>query len=306
VIEADIKTCQANGKKILLSLGGGTAGGFYVASQASAVAFADFLWGAFGPQKSDWVNAGQPRPFGDVVIDGFDFDIEANPSEVSTPLGFGWADMANELRRLFALETGTYYLSVAPQCIVPDANLADALSGAPFDFVFVQFYNTPICSARAGLDHTYGQTANGGQPTDISFDAWVSWVLSNSANPTAKIYMGLPAAPGAANDAAMYLDLADAQNLTDKFQSKYPSIFGGVMLWEATFSEQNQINNQSYAANMKSILTENSCATPNTTTNATISSSPAMAAVKRSVRWNRYSPALLPSYRRRRTVRQLS
>lgn len=77
-IAADIPLCQAAGKKVLLSLGGEYPANQQILSQESAEDFADFLWGAFGPVQDDWVQAGNPRPFGDVVVDGFDFDIEHN------------------------------------------------------------------------------------------------------------------------------------------------------------------------------------------------------------------------------------
>lgn len=136
-IEADIKACQANGKKILLSLGGGDAPGAYLASDTTAVAFADFLWGAFGPVTEEWTTAGNPRPFGDAVIDGFDFDIESLAADIPTTIDAGYAAMANEFRRLFALCPGgsTFYLSAAPQCIIPDGHLANAISNAVFDFL---------------------------------------------------------------------------------------------------------------------------------------------------------------------------
>ena len=44
-----------NGKKILISLGGGSATGTYIASDESAVQFADFLGGAFGPHQGQRV-----------------------------------------------------------------------------------------------------------------------------------------------------------------------------------------------------------------------------------------------------------
>jgi chitinase len=80
-VGADIPICQITyGKKIILSLGGGT-GGYQLSGAANGVAFADFLWGAFGPQTQSWLNQGMPRPFDEpnnaaVEVDGFDFDIE--------------------------------------------------------------------------------------------------------------------------------------------------------------------------------------------------------------------------------------
>lgn len=73
----DIQVCQDAGKKVLLSLGGATpAGGQYIASKESAIDFAEFIWGAFGPTDSASVSDDIPRPFDSVVVDGFDFDIE--------------------------------------------------------------------------------------------------------------------------------------------------------------------------------------------------------------------------------------
>lgn len=74
-IADDIPVCQAAGKKILLSLGGGD-GKYQIDSDESATKFADFLWGAFGPKTLAWGTG--PRPFGDAIVDGFDFDIEVN------------------------------------------------------------------------------------------------------------------------------------------------------------------------------------------------------------------------------------
>lgn len=78
---ADIPVCQNTyGKKILLSLGGGT-NTYQLTGAADGIAFADFLWGAFGPRTAAWLAAGKPRPFDgvngqEVEVDGFDFDIE--------------------------------------------------------------------------------------------------------------------------------------------------------------------------------------------------------------------------------------
>lgn len=62
----------------MLSLGGAYPTDQEIKSEESALAFADFLWGAFGPKIDDWIGVNGPRPFGDVVVDGFDFDIEHN------------------------------------------------------------------------------------------------------------------------------------------------------------------------------------------------------------------------------------
>ncbi|KAI9819240.1 MAG: hypothetical protein M1827_007396 [Pycnora praestabilis] len=200
-IVQDIPYCQSLGKKILLSIGGGYPTNYEINDDASAIAFADFVWGAFGPNKASWDG---PRPFGDASVDGFDFDIESliTPAPADPSYQYrGYATMITQLRTLFAVEAQTYYISSAPQCVVPDAHLADAIEKSWFDFIFIQFYNTPECSARAYFDHTYG--AYGGPATDISFDAWAAFVQSSSFNPDAKVYIGLPAAGAATYDSYM-------------------------------------------------------------------------------------------------------
>jgi chitinase len=67
----DIKTCQKLGKKVIMALGGATT--YKPPTVDSAVDFADKLWSIFGPQSA---NNGEPRPFEDSEVDGFDFDIE--------------------------------------------------------------------------------------------------------------------------------------------------------------------------------------------------------------------------------------
>lgn len=134
----------------------------------------------------------------------------------------------------------------------------------------MHFYNTPECSARAGLDHSYG--AYGGPATDISYDTWVDHVKTKSANPQAKIYLGL-AASTSATFGNMYLSPDEAQKLVEKFQCKWPTMFGGVMLWEATFSDNNQINGMSYGKNIKKGLENCSCANKPTSTSTAVTSS---------------------------------
>lgn len=46
---------------------------YTVSSVQAGKDFADFLWSAYGPKAPGYTG---PRPFGDNVISGFDFDIE--------------------------------------------------------------------------------------------------------------------------------------------------------------------------------------------------------------------------------------
>lgn len=69
-LSTDIKSCQANGVKVILSIGGG-AGAYSIATQDDAKQVAQYIWNNYlGGQSSS-------RPLGDAVLDGVDFDIES-------------------------------------------------------------------------------------------------------------------------------------------------------------------------------------------------------------------------------------
>jgi hypothetical protein len=75
-------------------------------NDASAVAFSEFLWGAFGPVVEGYDG---PRPFGDTVLDGFDFDIESilKAGQDPSALYRGYATMIDTLRGFYDLERKT-------------------------------------------------------------------------------------------------------------------------------------------------------------------------------------------------------
>ncbi|KAK1141946.1 Chitinase 2 [Aspergillus melleus] len=222
-----------------------------ILSETDAPLFTDFLWGAFGPIDDAWVAMNGPRPFGDVVVDGFDFDIEHNG-------GFGYAIMIDRFREHFGLNPDrTFYISGAPQCSIPDQQLGLAIAASVFDFVWVQFYNTAGCSARDFFN--VAGSGNGG----FNYDAWVN-VIENGGNRAAKLYIGLPASESAANP-GYYLTPEEVDVLVAQYMGRYPDTFGGIMLWEATASERNQINGAAYAEHMKNILVQRDPAHPTPT-----------------------------------------
>ncbi|KAL2367655.1 hypothetical protein RJZ57_007981, partial [Blastomyces gilchristii] len=254
-IAEDIPICQAAGKKILLSLGGATSR-YELNTLRSALDFSDFLWGAFGPKTAAWGN--KPRPFGDVVVDGFDFDIEHNGD-------YGYATMVDRLRYRFKEDSKRkYYISAAPQCPPDDKQLAVPIMKSYFDFIFVQFYNTYYCSARSWVSNP--------RTSAFSFDDWVK-VIKRSPNPSARIYLGLLASVTATTASDIYyLTPEEVKPLAKTFMDKYPKNFGGIMLWEATHSENNQINGKSYADHMKRVLYELSPPPPTTSSTKTSTS----------------------------------
>ena len=215
-IAEDIKTCQSLGKKVLLSLGG-AIGSYGFTSDTEAETYAATLWNSFGGGTSE------NRPFGDVVLDGFDFDIENGDQT-------GYAALATTLRTYF--NGGSYYLSATPQCVYPDASLSNALANAYFDFIFIQFYNN------------YCQLG-----TNFNWATWKEYVVS-SPNPSAKLYLGLPGSASAASYG--YASTSTVAEYVAELQSD--SNFGGIMMWDASQAFSNIVDGISYAAAMKSIL----------------------------------------------------
>ncbi|KAJ5709004.1 hypothetical protein N7493_010338 [Penicillium malachiteum] len=232
----DIPVCKAMGKTILLSLGGSSADPG-VMSHEVAEWFADFLWYSFGPYNASAVEQGFPRPFQNNSVDGFDFDIESDG-------GHGYGSMIDRLRDHYTnYPEHQFYISGAPQCPIPDLQLSYAIQNSHFDFIWVQFYNTFACSARAFVEGL----------TTFNFASWVD-VIQASANPDAKLYIGLPAGEAAAN-AGYYLDETEVWPLISEYIQSYPDTFGGIMLWEATASENNlDARGLTYAEQMKEIL----------------------------------------------------
>lgn len=205
----DIKTCQQTyGKTILLSLGGATytQGGWSSATDAQNAAQA--VWNMFGPSTGTGVD----RPFGDAVVDGFDFDFE---STVNNLPAFG-----AKLRSLMDAASGKkYYLSAAPQCVFPDAADGTTLDAVAFDLILVQFYNN-WCETSNFQVGSSTQSA-------FNFGVWDTWAKS-SKNPGVKVFLGIPANTGAAG--AGYT--SGSQLKAAIAYSKQYSSFGGVMMWD--------------------------------------------------------------------------
>ncbi|KAJ7969853.1 acidic endochitinase-like [Quillaja saponaria] len=200
---SEIKSCQAKGIKVILSIGGG-AGGYTLASSADAKQLATYLWNNFlGGQSSS-------RPLGDAVLDGIDFDIEGGTSQ-------HWDELAGYLSG-YSKRGKKVYLTAAPQCPFPDAWIGNALKTGLFDYVWVQFYNNPPCQFTPGNVSSLE-------------DAWKQWT---SAIPATKIFLGLPAAPQAAGSGFI-----PASDLTSDVLPgiKGSAKYGGVMLWSKYYDD---------------------------------------------------------------------
>ncbi|KAF8203228.1 chitinase [Pholiota molesta] len=204
---SDIQKCQAKGKIVTMSLGGGTAKvGFN--SDFQAASFAHTIWDMFLGGN------GPMRPFGDAVLDGVDLDIENGPSAF-------YNTFVNTLRSLAQHTKKRYYVTAAPQCPFPDAELGNALNSAFFDAVYVQFYNN-FCETSA--------------PSDFNMATWDHWARTQSPNRDIKVYLGAPGAPASAGEG--FVSSGTLIDVVKQSQKQYPS-FGGVMLWDADSAETN-------------------------------------------------------------------
>ncbi|KAI2469541.1 carbohydrate-binding module family 18 protein [Annulohypoxylon bovei var. microspora] len=256
-IQKDLYTCRQSypSKKILLSLGGATTD-YQLTGATDGTSFANLLWGLFGPRTTTWVNAGKPRPFDyngvGFAIDGFDLDIEHQPTDSWA----GYTALATQLRTNYAMVSGTtFYLTASPQCIVPDANLQGVLLKGTFDMLFLQYYNTPQCSAAAWVSANPNYKSGGTFNTSgFTFDQWVTW-LSTTPSKNARLFIGLPASSSAAS-AASVVTPAQAQNLIDAYYCR--SNFGGISVWEATYAAANVVNGLNFYQNMKKDLNTSS------------------------------------------------
>ncbi|ROV95179.1 hypothetical protein VMCG_08533 [Cytospora schulzeri] len=221
VSREDIDICQSTyGKTIMLSIGGATytEGGF--SSSSAAVTAADNVWAMFGPvQSGSTVN----RPFGDAVVDGFDFDFESSTQNMEA--------FANELRSLMnqTMDAGgkAYYLSAAPQCPYPDLADNDMLDGTVyFDWIQIQFYNN-YCGVNTFV------VGDSSQPS-YNFDTWNTWANTVSANRNVKVLVGIPANTGAGSGYVTGSTLEAVVEYSETFSS-----FGGIMMWDMSQLYEN-------------------------------------------------------------------
>ncbi|KIM48367.1 glycoside hydrolase family 18 protein [Hebeloma cylindrosporum] len=204
---SDIQKCQKKGKILTLSLGGAIANvGF--SSDAQAAGFAKTIWDMFLGGN------GPMRPFGNAVLDGVDLDIE-NGSAAH------YSTFVNALRSLAKNSRKRYYVTAAPQCPFPDAQIGNALNNAFFDAVYVQFYNN-FCEVSV--------------PSEFNMATWDRWAKTRSPNKNIKVYLGAPASQGAAGNG--YVSSQNLINVVRTSQKKYSS-FGGVMLWDADSAYTN-------------------------------------------------------------------
>ncbi|KAJ3575486.1 hypothetical protein NPX13_g4019 [Xylaria arbuscula] len=260
-LQQDLYTCrQTSDKKILLSLGGATKT-YNVNGATNGTSFANQLWGMFGARQDAWTSLNKPRPFdyinstfdssivNEFSVDGYDLDIE-HPSEDDSA---GYKAMVKRLRTLFLTDTRKeYYLTASPQCIVPDPNLVDTLEYTKFDMLFVQFYNTPECSARGWVaknpSYVPGGTFN---EAGLTFKTWADWLKTTKYSQDARIFLTLPGSNAAANTGA-YITVAQTKQLASAYYCE--DKFAGIGVWDATYAEQSIASGKYFFQNAKTTL----------------------------------------------------
>ncbi|KAI1825400.1 glycoside hydrolase family 18 protein [Xylaria intraflava] len=240
-LSSAITTCQSNGIKIILSLGG-AAGSYSLASDDEATTIGNYLWNAYGNSGSTDVQ----RPLGDAYVNGFDFDLESNNGNEYYPT------MISALRSNFGSNSSeTYYITGAPQCPIPEPNMGVIIDNAKFDYLWPQFYNNNNYTVPCALP------INGNAP--FNYDDWVTYT-AGTPSADAKLFIGVPAAPLAANGGpageTYYATPAQLADIVSEYKSH--DRFSGIMMWAAGFSDSNVINDCTYAQQAKSILTTGS------------------------------------------------
>ncbi|KAI9181427.1 hypothetical protein LWI28_014910 [Acer negundo] len=201
-LSSDIKACQNQGIKVMLSLGG-ASGTYSLSSADNAREVANYLWNNFLGGQSD------SRPLGDAVLDGIDFDIEGGSNQHWDELARALSEFSNQKK---------VYLSAAPQCPFPDAWLGGALGTGLFDYVWVQFYNNPGCQYSGNADNLK--------------NSWNQWTSSLTSG---QVFLGLPAAPEAAPSGGFIQPDALASEVLPTIKNS-PN-YGGVMLWSRQYDQ---------------------------------------------------------------------
>ncbi|EED15914.1 chitinase 3 precursor, putative [Talaromyces stipitatus ATCC 10500] len=236
-VASAITTCQNKGINVFLSLGGG-AGGYSLTSVSEAESIGQYLWDAYGNPSSTSVS----RPFGNAVVNGWDFDIENASGSQYYPY------LISKLRSNFASDKNNkYYISGAPQCPIPEPNMGTMIQDSEFDMLFIQFYN------NNNYTHPCALGING--DAAFNYAQWDSFI-STSNSSSAELFIGVPAAPLAANgaDTGSIYYATPNQLATIVSATEGNSSFGGVMLWSAGFSDSNVNNGCTYAQEVETIL----------------------------------------------------
>ncbi|KAL3701014.1 hypothetical protein R1sor_019036 [Riccia sorocarpa] len=211
----EVQSCQNNGTKVILSLGG-FVGRYGLKSSHDAQNMAQYLWDNFLGRSSG------SSPLGAVQLDGIDLDIQAGA-------GTYYSNLITNLRRLTPSYSygKTFYITAAPGCPFPDLILGPGIGtalSAGVDYVFVQFFDNPSCEYQG--------------PSSGLVAAWNQWTGSLTSS---KVFLGLPAS----NDTGSSGYVDPSTLINDILpQIKNSPNYGGVMLWNVFADVQTNYSSQ--------------------------------------------------------------
>lgn len=208
---AQIFHCHDVGKKVFISIGGQNGNNTF-ASSSDATNAANVAWDIFGGGSAD----SDLRPFGDVVVDGFDLDNESGSWSYYT-------DFITALQELINDQTGReYYLSASTTCSSYAGNNPAPLSLLNmFYYIWPQFYSAPSCNLG---------TAN----FLPSFSSWSARLDGP------RLYIGAPAWAGGTTGGG-YENASDFATTVEQAKKNVSANhnFGGVTLWDGVYGEMN-------------------------------------------------------------------
>ncbi|KAI5479714.1 Cts1p [Pseudohyphozyma bogoriensis] len=225
-LASQISACQDAGVIITLSLGGATkfdcgdqgcTGDYYFASAAQAEALATTIWEMFF--NGGKTTSGVTRPFGTVVLDGIDLDIEMTATGDGQTPQLYYGDF---ITKLLAYDSDIY-IGASPECqwgLLGNNPMEDVLTSGAIDWFFVQFFNNALCK------YTSVNFAS-------TFAHFVS-VAATNPNGATKVLMGLPGDTESSDSASYYVDPATAISAVTTLRSTYPNAGVGVGVYSAS------------------------------------------------------------------------
>lgn len=254
-IGEDITTCQQNGVKIFVSIGGaGADNTWYLTGDGDAEGVAYSLWNSYANPAV--TASGSTRPFGNATVDGWDIDLESTGGSGYPNSYMYLGTLVNTLRNYFKNDTSrSYYIGGAPQCYIDssvaggDSNMGPSMMAAQYDYLWIQFYNNE-CAANDLFNNTNLNTETG-PGGNYNFASWPA-VLQGGASENAKLLVGIPGAPDAGDIDYYYVHPDNVPSLVD--QSKNVTNFDGIMIYDAGASDEINDNGQNYAQVCKSAL----------------------------------------------------
>jgi len=227
-IANQIRQCQKKGKKILLSIGGGSRWvGFRDGERARL--FATNLWNLFLGGKAPL------RTFGSTVLDGINMDIRHGTSS-------WWPEFIEKLRELMDTDPSKKYLITAnPLCGWPHHSLGStfATHSKYFDNLYVNFDDK-------------GCPVKDEQALVYALKKWLS--LEGP-----KLFLGIPSHVSAAVNPSSYLSRTEVKVFIRKYISAHDNI-KGIVLDETSWDDLNIVNGERYSDFIGEIIKPNAYA----------------------------------------------